>query len=53
MVGGGFGGSAVVLVDRDRADAVADAVRERFAHEGYIAPRTFDVVPSAGARRIA
>jgi galactokinase len=53
MVGGGFGGSAVVLVDRDRAGAVADAVRERFAREGYTAPRTFDVVPSAGARRLA
>jgi galactokinase len=52
MVGGGFGGSAVVLVDRDRAGAVADAVRERFAREGYAAPRTFDVVPSAGARRL-
>jgi galactokinase len=53
MVGGGFGGSAVVLVDRDRAGAVADAVRERFAREGWSAPRTFDVVPSEGARRIA
>jgi galactokinase len=53
MVGGGFGGSAVVLVDRDRADAVADAVRDRFASEGYSVPRTFDVVPAAGARRIA
>ncbi|GAA3175100.1 galactokinase [Blastococcus jejuensis] len=53
MVGGGFGGSAVVLVDRDRAPAVADAVRERFDREGFAEPRTFDVVPSAGARRIA
>jgi galactokinase len=53
MVGGGFGGSAVLLVDRDRANAVADAVRDRFASEGYSAPRTFDVVPAAGARRIA
>jgi galactokinase len=53
MVGGGFGGSAVLLVDRDRAGVVADAVRERFARQGYAAPRTFDVVPSAGARRIA
>ncbi len=52
MVGGGFGGSAVVLVDRDRAEAVADAVRQRFAREGYAAPRTFDVVPSDGARRL-
>jgi galactokinase len=53
MVGGGFGGSAVVLVDRDRARLVADAVAARFAREGYALPRTFDVVPSAGARRIA
>jgi galactokinase len=53
MVGGGFGGSAVVLVDRDRAGTVAAAVRERFAREGYREPRTFDVVPTAGARRIA
>jgi galactokinase len=53
MVGGGFGGSAVVLVDHDRASAVAAAVRERFDREGYAAPRTFDVVPAEGARRLA
>jgi galactokinase len=53
MVGGGFGGSAVVLVDRDGAGAVADAVGERFTGEGFSAPRTFEVVPSAGARRIS
>ena len=53
MVGGGFGGSAVVLVDRAGAEAVAEAVRHRFAAAGYTAPRMFDVVPSAGARRLA
>ena len=53
MVGGGFGGSAVVLVDRDRAGAVTDAVRERLEREGLPTPRTFDVVPAAGARRIS
>jgi galactokinase len=53
MVGGGFGGSAVVLVERNRAGDVAEAVRHRFAQAGYAAPRTFDVVPSAGARRLA
>jgi galactokinase len=53
MVGGGFGGSAVVLVDRDRVDAVSDAVHDRFAREGWSPPRTFDVVPSEGARRVA
>jgi galactokinase len=53
MVGGGFGGSAVVLVDLDRSEAVASAVRDEFARRGFDAPRTFDVVPSAGARRLA
>ena len=53
MVGGGFGGSAIALVDADRIDAVVDAVTRRFAGEGQPAPRTFTAVPSAGARRIA
>jgi galactokinase len=52
MVGGGFGGSAVVLVDRDRAESVGAAVREEFGRRGFTEPRTFDVIPSAGARRL-
>jgi galactokinase len=53
MVGGGFGGSAIVLVDSDGLGAVTTAVTERFATQGYEAPRTFVVVPSAGARRLS
>ena len=53
MVGGGFGGSAIALVDHDRIDAVVAAVTERFARERQDAPRTFTAVPSAGARRLA
>jgi galactokinase len=53
MVGGGFGGSAIALVDADRVDAVTAAVTERYAREGADRPRTFLAVPSAGARRIA
>jgi galactokinase len=53
MVGGGFGGSAIALVAADAVDAVVDAVTARFAREGFGAPRTFVVVPSAGARRLA
>ncbi|RBY82056.1 galactokinase [Geodermatophilus sp. TF02-6] len=53
MVGGGFGGSAVVLVDVDRTPAVAAAIADRFVREGYRAPRTSAVVPSAGARRLS
>ena len=52
MVGGGFGGSAIALVDatRRRRHRRRDrAVRPR----GHAAPRTFVTVPSAGARRLA
>ncbi|WP_335940124.1 galactokinase [Streptomyces sp. PTD5-9] len=53
MTGGGFGGSAIVLVDEARADAVAGAVTAAFASAGYAEPRIFPAVPSAGARRLA
>ncbi|MFB6714963.1 MULTISPECIES: galactokinase [unclassified Streptomyces] len=53
MTGGGFGGSAIVLVDEAQADTVAKSVLEAFASAGYAAPRIFPAVPSAGARRLA
>ena len=53
MVGGGFGGSAIALVEADAVDAVAAAVAARFQREGSPEPRTFVTVPSAGARRLA
>ncbi|MFC8173284.1 galactokinase [Streptomyces sp. NPDC057325] len=52
MTGGGFGGSAVVLVETDRAEKVAAAVGEAFAPAGHAAPGVFPAVPSAGARRL-
>ncbi|MFF1509188.1 galactokinase [Streptomyces sp. NPDC058326] len=52
MTGGGFGGSALVLVDTERAEAVAAAVGKAFADAGYAAPGIFTAVPSAGARRL-
>ncbi|MFF5938347.1 galactokinase [Streptomyces sp. NPDC012508] len=51
MTGGGFGGSAVVLVAQERADTVAAAVGKAFAEAGFTAPRVFPAVPSEGARR--
>jgi galactokinase len=51
MTGGGFGGSAIVLVEVADADAVAKAVTEAFAAAGYRSPRIFPAVPSAGAGR--
>ncbi|MFE6104214.1 galactokinase [Streptomyces laurentii] len=52
MTGGGFGGSAVVLVESERADAVAAAVTGAFAAAGYGVPGVFAAVPAAGARRV-
>ncbi|MZG00784.1 galactokinase [Streptomyces sp. SID5614] len=52
MTGGGFGGSAVVLVEESAAGTVAKAVSEAFAAAGHAAPGIFDAVPSAGARRL-
>ncbi|MGI5469216.1 galactokinase [Streptomyces sp. CA-132043] len=53
MTGGGFGGSAIVLVEEVTADDIGKAVTEAFAAAGYAAPRIFPAVPSAGARRLA
>ncbi|MGH4029812.1 galactokinase [Actinomycetota bacterium Odt1-20B] len=52
MTGGGFGGSAVVLVEEGDAEAVAKSVVEAFAEAGFTAPRVFPAVASPGARRL-
>ncbi|RAJ62488.1 galactokinase [Streptomyces sp. Amel2xB2] len=52
MTGGGFGGSAIVLVRADAADSVAKAVTESFASAGHREPRIFEAVPGPGARRV-
>jgi galactokinase len=52
MTGGGFGGSAIVLVREDAAESVAKAVAEAFAEAGHRAPRVFEAVPGPGARRV-
>ncbi|ROQ24620.1 galactokinase [Streptomyces sp. PanSC19] len=52
MTGGGFGGSAVVLVETARSEEVSAAVAKAFAEAGHAAPGIFPAVPSAGARRL-
>jgi galactokinase len=42
MTGGGFGGSALALVDRTATTAVADAVREAAARHGHPEPAIYD-----------
>ncbi|MGQ4599160.1 galactokinase [Nocardia sp. R6R-6] len=49
MVGGGFGGSVIALVDREKTGGVVTAVRRRFADAGLPDPRTFVVIAAAGA----
>ncbi|MGD0984894.1 MAG: galactokinase [Acidimicrobiales bacterium] len=53
MTGGGFGGSAVVLVGLDKAEAVATSVVDAFTARGYSPPHTIEVVACDGASRIA
>jgi galactokinase len=52
MVGGGFGGSIIALVDADRTAAVTAAITAAFAAAGFAAPRPFVAVPGPGAHRI-
>lgn len=53
MTGGGFGGSAIALVDEARVPEVTRAVLSAFAERGYREPSVFTVRPSQGARRDA
>ncbi|MFF5160560.1 galactokinase [Streptomyces sp. NPDC000348] len=53
MTGGGFGGSAIVLAEEADVPAITKAVEEAFAAAGFAAPRVFEAVPAAGARRLS
>ena len=51
MTGGGFGGSAIALVNDAQVDTVAAAVAESFAHKGFAPPAFLRALPSPGAHR--
>jgi galactokinase len=51
MTGGGFGGAAIALVERDQISRVMSAVDGAFAESGYQQPTMFTVTPSEGAQR--
>jgi len=51
MTGGGFGGSAIALIDRALVDDAAARIVAAFADAGFRAPHVFTVHPSDGARR--
>jgi len=50
MMGGGFGGSAIVLTTKDLEPKIVHEVEKAFAKKNYRAPRCFSESPSAGAR---
>jgi galactokinase len=51
MTGGGFGGAAIALVDREARDRIGAAVAAAFAAAGYREPTVFTVHAAQGARR--
>jgi galactokinase len=52
MTGGGFGGSALALVERTAATAVAHTVVAAAAHHGHPEPTVCEALPSQGAYHI-
>ena len=53
MTGGGFGGSAIALVEADQVEAVAGAVADAFAEHGLTAPAFLVAQASGYAARTA
>jgi galactokinase len=53
MMGGGFGGSVLLLTGQAADSAVRAAVSEAFAARGWTSPEFLDATPSSGARRLA
>ncbi|MEN2740263.1 galactokinase [Microbacterium sp. X-17] len=51
MTGGGFGGSALALVDHALVPTVSAAVEAAFLAAGFATPHVFTVRPSEGAHR--
>jgi galactokinase len=49
MVGGGFGGSAIALIQADAVARTREAVTKAFESHGFKKPRFFTSLPSAGA----
>ena len=53
MVGGGFGGSAIALIQASKTTETIRAVEKAFANKKFKAPRFFTSLPSQGAEVIA
>ena len=53
MVGGGFGGSAIALIQASKTTQTISAVEKAFADKKFKAPRFFTSLPSQGAELIS
>ena len=53
MTGGGFGGAAIALIDRELVASATASIERAFADAGFAAPHVFTVRPSAGTGRDA
>ncbi|WP_433232853.1 galactokinase [Actinomadura formosensis] len=53
MVGGGFGGSVIVLTAASRAGQVREAIIAAYAGRGWTPPEFLEAVPSDGARCVS
>ena len=53
MTGGGFGGSAIALVDADAVMSVARAVASAYAERGWEPPHFIRALPGAPAGRLS
>jgi galactokinase len=52
MIGGGFGGSVLALVDASSRERVEAQVRAAFSAQGWLEPRCFSARAGAGAGRL-
>ena len=52
MVGGGFGGSAIALIQASKTTETIKAIEKAFSSKGFKAPRFFTSLPSQGAELI-
>jgi galactokinase len=53
MVGGGFGGSAIALIQASKTTETIKAVEKAFSSKGFKAPRFFTSLPSQGAELLS
>jgi galactokinase len=53
MVGGGFGGSAIALIQASKTVETINVVEKAFSSKGFKAPRFFTSLPSQGAELLS